>query len=380
MSTLERYGVSPEQAWVGGLVAGVVTLAGAAAAFTEQIYYGFVWRYFWGPVFADSIGAECAVYVKESQSIVIDPAAGCASTPANFVAEPGYTLVSEVGYMIVLLFMLGGVYLLLKRLTLRPYRQFFFALVPFMLFGGALRVVEDAVDQGLQEGFGAAIGYPEITLVISPLIYFTVFAIALATLLVSKYLERRGITDTYYYPLAAAGTAVLAVTLGYLLLLSATTSYVGSHPGVFVVTLGLASLVAGVTYLALERFAPRINDGTKYMGLVVLWAHAVDGVANVIASDWTPVFGLTAYGSKHPVDRILSGITRSIQGPELTALVGDSWMFLVVKIAVPVAILAIFEREFIEESPRYAIMLLGAIVAVGLGPGTRDMIRVALGI
>jgi uncharacterized membrane protein len=380
MSTLERYGVAPEQAWLGGLVAGVVALVGAAAAFTEQVYYGFVWRYFWGPVFADSIGAECAVYVKESQSVVVDPAAGCARTSANFVAEPGYTLVSEVGYMIVLLFMLGGVYLLLERIDLEPYRQFFFALVPFVLFGGALRVVEDAVDRGLRQGFGAAVGYPEITLVISPLIYFTVFAIALAALLLCKYLSYRGVTDTYHYPLAAVGTAVLTVTLGYLVFLSATTGYVGSHPDVFVVTLGLASLIAGVTYLALERFAPGINDGTKYMGLVVLWAHAVDGVANVIASDWTPVFGLAAYGSKHPIDRILSGITRSIQGPELTALVGDSWMFLVVKIAVPVAILAIFEREFIRDSPRYAILLLTAIVAVGLGPGTRDMIRVALGI
>jgi uncharacterized membrane protein len=33
-----------------------------------------------------------------------------------------------------------------------------------------------------------------------------------------------------------------------------------------------------------------------------------------------------------------------------------------------------------EESPRFAVMLLEAIVAVGLGPGTRDMVRIAFGI
>ncbi|ERH09707.1 MAG: membrane protein of unknown function DUF63 [halophilic archaeon J07HX64] len=33
-----------------------------------------------------------------------------------------------------------------------------------------------------------------------------------------------------------------------------------------------------------------------------------------------------------------------------------------------------------DESPRFGIMLLGAIIAVGLGPGTRDMLRFTFGI
>jgi uncharacterized membrane protein len=45
-----------------------------------------------------------------------------------------------------------------------------------------------------------------------------------------------------------------------------------------------------------------------------------------------------------------------------------------------VLILALFDEKFMEDSPRFAILLLGAVVAVGLGPGTRDMIRVALAI
>jgi uncharacterized membrane protein len=40
----------------------------------------------------------------------------------------------------------------------------------------------------------------------------------------------------------------------------------------------------------------------------------------------------------------------------------------------------VFDEQFFDESPRYAVMLLMAILAVGLGPGTRDMIRVTLGI
>jgi uncharacterized membrane protein len=74
--------------------------------------------------------------------------------------------------------------------------------------------------------------------------------------------------------------------------------------------------------------------------------------------------------------------TNAIQGGTSIAgiYVGEAWPFALVKIIVPVAILAVFDEEFMIESPRYAVMLLGAIVAVGLGPGTRDMLRIAFGI
>jgi len=368
----------PERAWLGTLVAAVLAIAAAAVAFPERFYYGFVWRYFWGPVYADAKSAVCAVHDPATGQTVLDPATGC--NPADaYVAEPGYTLVSEVGYMVVLVFMLVGVYFLLRRLDLEPYRDFFYALVPWMLFGGALRVVEDAFD-ATPAGVDPAITYPLNVLIISPIIYFTVFVLALGALLASMRLQRAGYTDTYHYPLGAIGAGILAITAGYLTFLAMTTDYVGWHPLILVTVVGLATLIAGGVYLALERWSPATNSGTGLIGAVVVWAHAIDGVANVLASDWTWVFGLAGYGSKHPIDRILSGILTSVQPASVTAMVGDSWLFLVVKIAVAVLIVSLFDDRFMDESPRYAVMLLGAVVAVGLGPGTRDMIRVTLGI
>jgi uncharacterized membrane protein len=118
------------------------------------------------------------------------------------------------------------------------------------------------------------------------------------------------------------------------------------------------------------------------MGLVVIWGHAIDGAANVIANDWTHVWNLGDYTAKHPFNRFLIDTTNSLQGgTEIAGVyVGDGWPFFVVKIIVPVLILSVFDEQFLEESPRFAVMLLGAIVAVGLGPGTRDMIRIAFGI
>ncbi len=381
MSFEDRYGVRPELAWIVALFASAAGVAGAAVAFTERIYWGFLWRYFWGPVVADALGESCLVYVRSSGEVVSGATAGgCARTAANFVAEPGYTLVSEAGYMIVLVFMLVGVYFLLQRLDLTPYRQFFFALVPFTLFGGVLRVVEDSFVSARRAGLEPPVELPWSALIISPFIYFTVFFVTLAALLGSIWLAYADWFEDYQDPLRRIGGVVLAAPTVYLVYLSATTDYVEWFPMVFVVTMGLATAIAYGAYVAVDRYRPWIHAGTGYMGLVVVWGHAVDGVANVIASDWTPVFGIGEYSAKHPVNRIIIDVTNSIQPAGVTAAIGDSWPFLVIKIVVAVAILAIFDEDFIEESPRYAVMLLVAILAVGLGPGTRDMVRVTFGI
>jgi uncharacterized membrane protein len=118
------------------------------------------------------------------------------------------------------------------------------------------------------------------------------------------------------------------------------------------------------------------------MGVVVIWGHAIDGIANVLANDWTDVWNLGEYGAKHPFNQFVMDTTNAIQGgTEIAGVyVGTAWPFFIIKLLVPVVILAVFDKQFFDESPRFAIMLLGAIVAVGLGPGTRDMIRVAFGI
>ena len=383
MELLDRYGISPEVAWLTSLVVVVLTVAGAAVAFTERVYYGFLWRYFWGPVAADSEGAACLVYQRDSGDIVSrSTAESCAAAQNAFVAEPGYTVVSTISYILILVFMLGGVYLLLDRFDLSPYDRFLYALVPFMLFGGVFRVVEDSFVAAQAAGETPAIEFPASALLISPFIYFTVFFIALASLLISKYLARADLTETFYYPLAVAGTGWLAGSFGYLLYLSLTNEWMTLHPSILVVVLGIATASALLTYFGVDRFRPEINAGTGLMGLIVIWGHAIDGIANVLANDWTQVWNLGDYGAKHPFNQFIMDATSAIQGgPEIEGVyVGTAWPFFLIKLAVPVLILTVFDEQFFEESPRFAVMLLGAIIAVGLGPGTRDMVRVAFGI
>lgn len=369
--------VDAERAWAGALLALLVALVGGALAFPKQVYDGFIWKYFWGPVVADANSAHCAALAGGDVQFYGSAAACNAATGS--VAYPGYTLVSEVGYAVTLIFALVGVVFLLRRLDIGGDRGFFYALVPFMFFGGALRVVEDANDS--VSAAETLISYPANTLIISPIIYFTVFFITLAAVLASVYLARRGAVDRYEKPLFAIGSTVLVVTLGYLGWLAATTADVSFHPQILVVVLVGATAAAALTWAAIERFAPELNRGTGTIGAVIIWGHAVDGVANVVGIDWAKELGLRAdLVPKHPVNSAIIEFTQGTLPPSVIHYTGAAWPFLLVKLVAAVFVVWVFDETIFEESPRYSILLLVAILAVGLGPGTRDMLRATFGI
>jgi uncharacterized membrane protein len=370
-----------ERTWIGGFLALVGGLVVGSIAAPRAVYDRFIWQYFWGPVYSDAHTARCAVLTGDGIDLYGTDAACQGAADTGVVAYTGYTLVSEVGYMLVLLFMLIGVLLLLSRLDLATDRRLFFSLVPFMLFGGAIRVVEDATDAAVDAGFEPAIGFPLNTLFISPIIYVTVFAFTLGALLVSVRLERDGVVPNQFRAMTGIGGAVLGLTVVYLFYLAATTEYVRFFPQILILDFGIASVLAYGIYRAVDEVKPEINAGTGRIGLVVLWAHAIDGVANVIAADWATALGHPfTYGAKHPANRIIIQITDSVLPGSISSVIGTSWPFLLVKLVVALGIVWLFDERIMDESPRYALLLLIAAVAVGLGPGTRDILRVTFAI
>jgi uncharacterized membrane protein len=374
--------VAPERAWLATALAAVATLAVAALAFPRLVWDRFLWHYFWGPVYADAHNAQCAILESGGPEAVYNPSAcRAAAASGRIVAEPGYTLVSEIGYAVTLVFFLVGVLYLVRDLGVGADRELFFALIPFMFFGGALRVVEDANDAATAAGLDPTIPWPWSSLIISPVIYATVFLVVLASLVVSIRLAERGSVESYSRAMVAAGSLVLALTVGYLVALAVTTGYVAFNPHFLLATIAGASLVAALIWLGLERWTPAVNAGTEYVGLAVIWGHAIDGVANYFAADWTAELGVgVEYGAKHPVNRFLNDLVGSVAPPGVQEAIGVAWGFLLVKIVASVAVVWVFDERIFEESPRYALLLLVAILAVGLGPGTRDMLRATFGI
>ena len=367
-----------ERLWTGIVAAGAIVLVGGSFLFPDRFYGGFVWHYFWGPVFADANGAACAAWNGGSPQLLSTSAACAAATEP--VAYPGYTLVSEIGYALTLLVSLAGVVFLLRRLDLGGDTRFIYPLLPFMLFGGALRVVEDANDQ-VPAGVEAAIQYPWNAFIISPFIYFTVFFLTLAALLVSVWLFRTGRTESYEIPLAAMGTGMLVVTVGYLVMLAVSTEYVEFHPVFTILTLLFSVVIAGGLWWLARGYTPRLASGTPVVGGVVIWAHAVDGVSNVLGIDWGAELGLANdLVPKHPVNRAVIDIANRYVPEAIAAVVGTAWAFLLVKLVAALIVVGLFDEEMFEESPRFTVLLLVAVIAVGLGPGTRDMLRATFGI
>ena len=346
-----------------------------ALAFPEAVYDGFIWHYFWGPVQADANSAVCAIRPGSTVEYLYS-SAEC-SAAAEPVAYPGYTLVSEVGYVVILLVALAGVSLLLRRLDIARTTDFFLALVPLFVFGGALRVVEDA-DNAMSD---ALFPYPWDTLIISPFIYVTVFAITLGCVVLAYALAARGLADDYARPLFAMGAVAVVASVGYLGYLAATTPFVGFDAAVIGSILTIATATTGVTWWLIERYEPSINDGTGSIGLVVIWGHAIDGAANVIGLDWMPVLaGSANLVPKHVVNAAIVDWTARLLPPSVLAVTGDAWPFLIVKLAAATFVVWVFNDEMFAESQRYTVLLLITVLAVGLGPGMRDMLRATFGI
>ena len=374
---------SPERAWaavVGGITA---ALAVGSVVFPRVVYDRFLWRYFWGPVVADGEGAQCAVREAGGTTELLGSSAACqaARSAGEVVAAPGYTTFSTVSYVVILLAMLIGVVFLLRRLDIATELRFFYAVFPFMLFGGAMRTVEDAGVAATAAGVEPLIPFPASAVLISPFIYFTVFRFTLACVLAAFGLERRGVVDDYARPLFASGAAGLALAVGYLGYLAATTGYVTFYPQVLVPTLVIATVATAGTWALATRQIPTIRQGTGAAGIVIIWGHAIDGVANVIGLNWMPALTGTAnLVPKHVVNALIVDWTGRLLPESIVSVTGDAWPFLLVKLAAATFVVWVFNGEMFEESPRYTLLLLITVLAVGLGPGTRDMLRATFGV
>ncbi len=351
----------------------------AAVIFPRQVYDEFIWRYFWGPIVADGRGARCAELADGSVALHHSIEACQAAT--GIVAEPGYTVVSTVSYALILIFILGGVYVGLERYEFGTEPSLFFALLPFMFLGGTSRVLEDAT-LAVPDGSSAfVLSFPATALLISPPIYFLMFVVTIVVLAIGVTLERQGKVTAYEYPVLAIGTFLWLASLAYLIYLAMHIPEVTLSIPMFVITIVGATLVTVVIWFATEAYAPSINEGTGIMGAIIIWGHAIDGFANVLSLDWGDALGLgQSYDPKHVVNAFIRDTMEEIQPESVSAVIGDVWPFLILKIGVATLVVWLFDDELFDTSPRFAIVLLIAVFAVGIGPGTRDLLRATLGI
>jgi len=261
---------------------------------------------------------------------------------------PAGTTLPPVPYLLVVLLATGGVAAALRRRRPRVTGRRVLALAPWMALGSAAHVlyVVDALPPILSPFAG------------SPTVYLTVGALAGAAWLAADAAR----PDRVARLLAVAGALLLAPVVA--VAVSTGVSPAGARWSTIALALSLP--IAGATWVALTRLRPE-TAVTGGVGALAVFGHALDGVSTAVGTTHL------GFGERTPVSRILLEFGWIPPVPVL----GEGWVFLLVKLAVASAVVWLF-AEYVRETPAEGYLLLGFVGAVGLGPAAHNLLLFAV--
>ena len=397
--------------WFGAIF-GIIAVIALGCVFLPEIFWDkFIYRYYWGPLEVDAheLGS-----IEQSDGYVIDQ---------------GYTLVSEITYGIVLILALYGIFRLFERLRIQIDLRFTVAILPFIFLGGTLRVMEDA------ELFRA----PYVYFMISPVIYFVVgilivimvaasqivdgkknysfrekmilgarpffvfdaayilvfafhydrfnfvvhpyvpivFSILFIIILFIQFRKKEefdGYHSMFLFGLFLLSFSVFVLSLwpeiavwkaGYL---EAHGGDIEPHPWAVPIVLGISVGVTLAIYFLGRKLGTKrevMKIFTEPLNVLIIFGQMLDAAATFVGVD------LYGYAEKHPIPDFFF------------TTFGTSAVFIPIKLALACAIVYIMDVSFKEELKTYPILsgLIKLIVIIlGLAPGTRDVLRAAMGI
>ncbi len=242
-----------------------------------------------------------------------------------------YTLEATLAYGLILAGAVIGIYKILQKLDVKIDKNFFIALIPFIVYGGWTRALRD---HGLYEGWWWC----------SPPIYFVIFCVTFVTLLVAIYLERKYKFISYHKLTFSVGVALLLYNL-------TLTNITNLFPIYFVI--GLVSVFA-LIFFAIHKWKPKLLS-LQNAGIMV--AHLLDASATYTA--------LTYYGyyEQHVLPRFLINIF----GP---------WIMFPLKIIVVGTVLYFIDKEVDDIFLRNFLKII--VLILGLALGIRDLLTISM--
>ncbi len=263
--------------------------------------------------------------------------------------DEGYNLVNTFTWAVVLGICIFGVFRLLKKLEVKITPKFILSLLPFVLAGSSLRVIEDSPSDIFHPPFSY--------LLITPNIYFLVFGITIVCLWLSIRLQKAGLVKDYHQAFACFGLTWFLLNLGTLLYLE---DIVVPYVPAFVLVAG-----TGLTftfYMVARHFKSSIF--TDPLNISILLVHMLDASSTYIGID------KLGYYEKHVLPSYLIKLTD-------TALVMYP-LKIIIFVGVLYALDTQFEKD--EESNNLKMLIKMVILILGLSPATRNTIRMMLGI
>ena len=263
------------------------------------------------------------------------------------IYDTGYNPVNTITWAVLLGLCLFGVLKLLEKMDVSVNWDFIKVIIPYIIAGSTLRVIEDA------ELFEPPIKY----LFITPPIYLLMFAITVLLLFISIRLHRSGYVNDWKKAFAAAGILWSLVNVG--ILLSAEHIV---NPVHFTAIVLLGTGLTAVAYLlarnrSCSMFTQRIN-------ISILCAHLLDASSTFVGVDFL------GYYEKHVVPTFLID------------LAGTGAIMVPLKLIIFIPVIFILDTQFDEddESRRLRDLMKLTIIVLGLAPATRNTVRMVLGI
>jgi len=260
---------------------------------------------------------------------------------------PAGTTLPPLPPLLVVLLATGGVAAALWRRRPSVTARRVLALAPWMALGSAAHVlyVVDALPSSLAPFAG------------SPTVYLTVGVLAGAAWLAADAADAVS-PDRVAATLAAAGVLLLVPVVAVAVATGVSPSGARWSAVAFALTLP----IAGAAWAGLTRFRPEAA-ATGSVGALAVFGHALDGVSTAVG---TTQLG---FGERTPVSRILL----EIDGLPSLPVIGEGWLFLLVKLAVASAVVWLF-AAYVREEPAEGYLLLGFVAAMGLGPAAHNLI------
>jgi uncharacterized membrane protein len=224
-----------------------------------------------------------------------------------------------------------------------------YALFPWVIFGGFLRVVEDTGMPG--HGLGM--------IFTTPLIFFFILGIAAPTLWGLWKLETAGLIKNFkqYFAVIGAGSAL--IVLAFLIWFGITESTF--DPRVAGIILLMAGITTSLVYL-LIRYLFRWEYVSDRLYQMLIFGHMLDASATSYGIDLHAV----PYVEQHVVGSFLIGMT------------GTAFVMFPLKLAVIIPGIWILEQYRRNEHSGIWYLILLAMIMVGMAPGIRDMMRMVL--
>ncbi|VTT85751.1 unknown [Halorubrum sp. DM2] len=257
---------------------------------------------------------------------------------------PAGTTLPPLPHLLVVLLAAGGVAAALRRRRPRVTGRRVLALAPWMALGSAAHVlyVVDALPPVLAPFAG------------SPTVYLTVGAVAGAAWIAADATRPNRVAAT----LAAAGALLVVPVVA----VAAGTGLSPEGARWSAVALALTVPVAGGAWVGLTRLRPEAAV-TGGVGALAVFGHALDGVSTAVG---TTQLG---FGERTPLSRFLL----ELGGVPPVPVLGEGWLFLLVKLAVATAVVWLF-AAYVRETPAEGYLLLGFVGAMGLGPAVHNLV------